>query len=196
MNTSTLTEYLTDLIVTGVDAEKFLQGQLTCDLRKITLGESGLGAHCNLQGRVVSLFQLQHESNAWRLTMPTSLVDIAEKALRHYARFSKVTFQREQPPREGSVAAWQLAKIETGIPYITDKTSGLFLPHELNLPALGAVSFDKGCYLGQEIVARIEYRGKVKKHLQKITLPIDAALPENVVCAVENENQIMALVVI
>jgi len=40
-----------------------------------------------------------------------------------------------------------------------------FLPHEINLIQLNAVSFTKGCYTGQEIIARMEYKGKLKKHL-------------------------------
>jgi folate-binding Fe-S cluster repair protein YgfZ len=40
----------------------------------------------------------------------------------------------------------------------------MFLPHHVNLPELGGVSFDKGCYLGQEIVARMHYRGTIRQH--------------------------------
>ncbi|MCW8879542.1 MAG: hypothetical protein OQJ89_13500 [Kangiellaceae bacterium] len=59
---------------------------------------------------------------------------------------------------------YQLAK--QGIPWISSEASGLFLPHYLNLPALGAVDFSKGCFTGQEVIARMHYKGKLKTHLQ------------------------------
>jgi folate-binding protein YgfZ len=61
--------------------------------------------------------------------------------------------------------AWSLLDISAGIPTVTAATSGHFLPQMLNLDALDAVSFTKGCYPGQEIVARVKYRGEVKRRL-------------------------------
>jgi tRNA-modifying protein YgfZ len=60
---------------------------------------------------------------------------------------------------------WQKALIAAGIPTITTATTEQYTPHMLNLDRLGAVSFDKGCYTGQEIVARTEYRGQTKRRL-------------------------------
>lgn len=62
---------------------------------------------------------------------------------------------------------WQLALIAAGIPVIGEATSGKYTPHMLNLDSLGAISFDKGCYTGQEVVARIEYRGKSRRRLAR-----------------------------
>ncbi len=56
--------------------------------------------------------------------------------------------------------AWKMLDAQAGIPEIWPDTIEKFLPHNLNLPALGAVSFNKGCYCGQEIIARMEYRSK------------------------------------
>ncbi len=61
--------------------------------------------------------------------------------------------------------AWFALNIVSGLPHLDERTSGQFLPQNLNLDALGALSFSKGCYPGQEIVARLKYRGKVKKRL-------------------------------
>ncbi len=58
--------------------------------------------------------------------------------------------------------AWQLLEIEQGLPRIVGSVANEFLPQQLNLDALDAVAFDKGCYPGQEIVARLKYRGAVK----------------------------------
>jgi len=64
-----------------------------------------------------------------------------------------------------SDADWQASRIAAGIVDIVPATSNRFSPHMLNLDRLGAVSFDKGCYPGQEIVARTQYRGRVKRRL-------------------------------
>ena len=59
----------------------------------------------------------------------------------------------------------ETALIRQGIPLLHPGTSGRFLPQELNLDRLDAVSFTKGCYPGQEIIARLRYRGAVKRRL-------------------------------
>jgi hypothetical protein len=59
------------------------------------------------------------------------------------------------------------AKIRAGIPEITEKYSEKFTPHMLNLDLLGAISFDKGCYTGQEVVARTQNLGKSKRRLMR-----------------------------
>lgn len=63
---------------------------------------------------------------------------------------------------------WRLADIRAGWAEITAANAGQFSPHELHYPLLGAVSFKKGCYTGQEVVARLHYKGKLKKHLARI----------------------------
>ena len=63
---------------------------------------------------------------------------------------------------------WFRADIEQGFPLVTQATSELFVPQMVNLDKLGGVSFKKGCYPGQEIVARTHYLGKIKRHLYRI----------------------------
>lgn len=63
---------------------------------------------------------------------------------------------------------WQLVSIRAGIPWIYPNTKELFLPHRLNLQCLNAISFSKGCYTGQEVVARTHYLGKLKYHMYPI----------------------------
>jgi len=65
---------------------------------------------------------------------------------------------------------WLDQLLEAGWLLLNDKSSGEYLPHQLNLDLLGAISFKKGCYTGQEIIARMEYRGKSKKRLSVISL--------------------------
>ncbi len=58
---------------------------------------------------------------------------------------------------------WLLA--ENGIPWLSHNTSEQFLPHNLDLPKLAAVDFNKGCFTGQEVIARMQYKAKLKQHM-------------------------------
>lgn len=58
---------------------------------------------------------------------------------------------------------WQLQLIRAGIASVTSPLSEQFVPQMLNLQAIGGVSFKKGCYTGQEVVARMQYLGKLKR---------------------------------
>jgi len=58
---------------------------------------------------------------------------------------------------------WQLA--EHKICWLSAQSSGKFLPHNLNLPLLKAVDFNKGCFTGQEIIARMQYKGQLKQQI-------------------------------
>jgi len=62
-------------------------------------------------------------------------------------------------------SAWQLALIDSMVPAITENTCEKFTPHMLGLKNLDALSFTKGCYIGQEVVARTEHLGKSKRKL-------------------------------
>lgn len=64
-------------------------------------------------------------------------------------------------------ADWLNCCIAANEPVLTEATSGTYLPQMLGLTHMGAVSFNKGCYLGQEIVARAEHRGEVKRRLRR-----------------------------
>jgi tRNA-modifying protein YgfZ len=62
---------------------------------------------------------------------------------------------------------WQRLSVESGEPQVYAATSGEFVAQMLNLDVLGAIAFDKGCYTGQEVIARAHYRGRVKRRLQR-----------------------------
>jgi folate-binding protein YgfZ len=63
---------------------------------------------------------------------------------------------------------WRWRLIHAGLPVITSATQELFVPQMADMDHLGAISFDKGCYPGQEIVARAQYRGHVKRRLLRV----------------------------
>lgn len=60
-------------------------------------------------------------------------------------------------------ADWQLQEIDSGLPAIVEPTQGLFVPQMLNLHWLMGIDFNKGCYPGQEVIARLHYRGKLTR---------------------------------
>lgn len=191
--------------IAGNDASKFLQGQLTCNVDTLT-SQATLAAHCNPQGRVISLFYIFKSTDAYFLCLPRDMISIAINALKKYAVFFKVTIEpidslftiigysqaidttlSEQAIGRISLSAgnrlilisdaaapensiqdfeWKAQDLLEKIPSVYAATSGQFLPHELDLPSLGAIDFNKGCYTGQEIIARMHYRGKVKVTLR------------------------------
>ena len=70
----------------------------------------------------------------------------------------------------GEEALWRWHEIEAGFAQVTKPVSEAFLPQMLGLDELGAVSYKKGCYLGQEVVARAAHRGRVKRRLARLSL--------------------------
>ena len=72
-------------------------------------------------------------------------------------------------------AGVRLAAMLAGAPFLAASASGSFTPHELNYHNAGLVHFDKGCYLGQEVVARMQHLGKLKKHFAVLAMPAQDA---------------------
>ncbi|MEX2353674.1 MAG: hypothetical protein WD709_05760 [Gammaproteobacteria bacterium] len=76
------------------------------------------------------------------------------------------------------LADWEALDIEAGIPWILADTSEQVLPQELNLDRLDGLSYNKGCYPGQEIVARLHFRGQLKRRLYGGYIDSDTANPQ------------------
>ncbi len=74
---------------------------------------------------------------------------------------------------EATLNDWLLAQVRAGIGQVLGSSREQFIPQMLNLQALGGVSFKKGCYTGQEIVARMQYLGKLKRRLYRLALASD-----------------------
>ena len=94
----------------------------------------------------------------------------AEEMAQAYTRLS--TFMAEVSPN-----AWELLDIEAGIPVIHQANVEAFVPQMVNLQAIGGLSFKKGCYPGQEIVARMEYLGKLKRRMYRVHSSGELAAP-------------------
>ncbi len=73
-------------------------------------------------------------------------------------------------------AAVELAEIELGLPQIVPETAERFLPQMLDLDLLGGIAFDKGCFPGQEVIARTQNLGKVKRRLRRFA--VDGPTPD------------------
>lgn len=218
------------LSISGPDAARFLQGQVTCDIEAVVGGQWQLGAHCNPKGRMISSFLAAAQGpETLRLRLRNDLSESALAALRKYIVFSKakiefsdqVAFALLGPadtislpfplpavghsysdeiitvirrsvqcteiwlsPQHlpefflaladmatGSTPDWfQLWQIRAGIAEVGADTSERFIPQMFNYQLVGGVSFRKGCYTGQEIVARMQYRGQLKKHLYRLAV--------------------------
>lgn len=72
------------------------------------------------------------------------------------------------------LAAWQLTEIQAGLPNVYANTVELFIPQMLNLQLIDGVNFRKGCYPGQEIVARTQYLGALKRRMYLGRIAVDA----------------------
>lgn len=218
---------MSTITVSGLDASAFLQGQLTSDITQLTETNFTRSMHCNLKGRIASLFNIIKTQYGYILVLPTTLKTITLQALKHYAIFSKVTIEDSSDshaiigtssyaihqhffpidsenyqitpngyvlayspslclfiiPRDkttalidelailtpmltnGNLPHWLAQCIKSKIIELEEHTSGMFLPHRLDLHKTSAISFTKGCYTGQEIIARIHYKSQIKHTL-------------------------------
>ena len=81
------------------------------------------------------------------------------------AERAEAAWSRLPATRPAGFPCWQWLAVRAGVPVITPPTQDQFIPQMLNLDALDGVSFRKGCYTGQEIVARTQYLGRLKERL-------------------------------
>ncbi|MES2264951.1 MAG: folate-binding protein [Pseudomonadota bacterium] len=95
----------------------------------------------------------------------------------------------------GGDDAWRLSEIHAGVPQVTAATQEQFVPQMINLELLGGVNFKKGCYPGQEIVARSQYLGKLKRRTALATIADAAAVAGAEVFASGDASQPCGMVV-
>lgn len=77
---------------------------------------------------------------------------------------------------DAALTRWHAADIAAGLPQVFAATSGTFVAQMLNLDVQQAIAFDKGCYTGQEVIARAHYRGRVKRRMQRFVTRTTATL--------------------
>ena len=169
------------LLFSGADRASFLQGQLTQDLDQ--LAESGClpAAWCNAKGRVIVTGQLFDLGDAIGMAIPASMLDDVTRRMTMYRLRAdvQITIGEDHELSEAlknadlpttdlyDLKAWQQQRVAMGHADIGSENSEQYTPHMLNLDRVGAISFKKGCYTGQEVVARTENLGKVKRRLHR-----------------------------
>lgn len=205
--------------VNGVDAEKFLQGQVTVDVSKLDDGTYQTTAICDLKGRVqYGLWLKRRSAEEIDIVVSSDQVEALQAHIKKYGAFSKLKQEAAAPiypaivdgkatfakvDQNTSIELWQQNAISHGQAWITAVTAGLFQPQELRLHQRGGVNYDKGCYLGQEIIARLWFKAKPKQWLHLVqgqgiapAAGVDIVKDVQVVNAVANaENQWIGLVV-
>ena len=160
----------------GQDSIKFLQGQVTCDLHQLKNDKVIRGCHCTPKGRVIFLFSAMAKGNdCIVLETHPSIVDTAIASLKKYAVFFKTEIT-DISDQDLAVDATLngLDRLRAGMADITAETTDQFIPQMLNLDVLDFISFKKGCYTGQEVVARAHYLGAVKRRMYLIALSTDS----------------------
>lgn len=233
----------TVLMVSGDDAESFLQGQFSNDVAALAQADSQLTTWSTPKGRVLALFRLIRRKEDFLIRLPAPLADGFVRRLRMFVLRSKVLIEpleryvtfglagvdaREKikdmvgmypagvdqcvvdddvvvvavrgdsnrfevtAPVVNAIefcqalagrakscgeAVWRLHNIQAGIPVVEEATSEAFVLQMLNLQHIDGVSFKKGCFPGQEVVARMQYLGKLKRRMYLLQGQSSAGVP-------------------
>lgn len=158
------------IAVSGTDAFDFLQAQLASDLNAVvnpadapgsTEATTHRSAWCNPKGRVICTPTIEPAPDGFELSIPADLGELVMQRLTLFRFRSRVEFALAPGPTTST--ADELLKIQAGIPEIALAQSEKFTPHMLNLDLLHMVSVEKGCYPGQEIIARTHFRGASRR---------------------------------
>lgn len=207
------------LTIQGIDAEKFLQGQLTCDVTKLGLSYQA-AAIGNLKGRIeFGIWIKKQGEQHYDVVISADCADALQTHLNKYGAFSKFetsaptaiypcvlddepTFSHKDSHNTiDNTTAWMDCSIATGNYWIVAATQGEFQPQELRLHQRGGMDYDKGCYLGQEVIARIYFKSAPKAFLHYIRgtgeVPVagDKIGKIQIVNAIAQENGFAALVI-
>ncbi|WP_201587658.1 CAF17-like 4Fe-4S cluster assembly/insertion protein YgfZ [Psychrobacter jeotgali] len=185
LNASSLPQFV-QLTIEGEEAEKFLQGQITTDVTKIGLSYQPT-ALSNLKGRIdFGLWIKKQDEKQYDVVISADCVESFQAHLKKYGAFSKFetspptpihpcvlddepTFShKEEHNTPEDIQAWMQRSIATGNYWIVADTQGQFQPQELRLHQRGGMDYDKGCYLGQEVIARIYFKAAPKAFLHLV----------------------------
>ena len=162
------------LEISGVDAAAFAHAQFCNDVLALADGHWQWNAWLSPQGRVRAFFRLRRV-DATRIVLDLHGGDAAwlrAERLRFVFR-AKVQFAVSG----GASASTTLADIRAGIPEVGAELRDRLLPQWIGLDRLGAVSVNKGCYPGQEIMARLHFKGGNKRSLYRLLWPAGEVVP-------------------
>lgn len=178
-----ITPTFSQITLEGADANSFLQSQLTCNVSKLGLSYQPT-AIANLKGRIeFGIWIKKQGEQQFDIVISSDCLDSLLAHLKKYGAFSKFTTSasvtvypcviNDEPTFShdealADVDAWMASSLATGNYWITTATQGLFQPQELRLHQRGGVDYDKGCYLGQEVIARIYFKASPKAYLHRV----------------------------
>lgn len=179
MTTSTA---FTSFTLNGVDALKFLQGQVTLNTEALAENVTRYTAICDLKGRVhFGLWLKKLNPESFEIVTTQDQAEEFAKHIRKFGAFSKMKLEQSDQvfptlngdttdfgATETDIAAWELRAIDAGQAWISAVTEHLFQPQELRLHQREGVHYDKGCYLGQEIIARLWFKAQPKSWLHLV----------------------------
>ncbi|WP_230660772.1 CAF17-like 4Fe-4S cluster assembly/insertion protein YgfZ [Psychrobacter sp. I-STPA10] len=188
LSTSSRLPTFQQITLQGEDAEKFLQGQITCNVKKLGLSYQPT-AIANLKGRIEFGIWIKNPMDkTYEIVISSDCMQSLQAHLKKYGAFSKFTTtepidiypcvlkdsSQSEPTfsLEESLANpkdWAEQSIAIGNYWITADTQGQFQPQELRLHQRGGVDYDKGCYLGQEVIARIYFKAAPKAFLHLVS---------------------------
>ncbi len=182
LNADLLPQFV-QLTIQGDDAEKFLQGQITIDVTKLGLSYQPT-ALSNLKGRIeFGLWIKKQDENHYDVVVSADCSDALLAHLNKFGAFSKFTTSApvtiypcvldneptfSQSADNADAQQWAAISIATGNYWIVAETQGQFQPQELRLHQRGGMDYDKGCYLGQEVIARIYFKAAPKAFLHRV----------------------------
>ncbi|MFO1122699.1 MAG: folate-binding protein YgfZ [Hyphomicrobiales bacterium] len=190
----------TAIRIAGPDARHFLQNLLTADIEHLAGGRATYAALLSPQGKILSdLFvtaqddgflldcaiaqkaDLLRKLALYRLRAKVTIDELADTAIMvspaaiangwRDPRLEAMGWRALARPGGAASTGYDAARISAGLAdSVADIGSNQLFPHEANLDQLGGVSFTKGCYVGQEVVSRMEHRGTARSRILPLVL--------------------------
>ena len=213
-------DHLASLLIVGDDAKTFAQAQFTSDMANTPENHWFPTAWCDPKGRVLSVMLAKCREGVVELICPASQIDLLLHRLPMFAIGRKVQVSAgdgvcgclDHDQSDGALAfdpgrglrlmsegtgaglgqlqQWRHADLEAGIPWLSPETSAEHLPQALGLEALDAISYSKGCYPGQEVIARVHYLGKVKHRTTRVAFEGEDPLPSGTLLIDEQDKRL------
>lgn len=201
-------DHLAAFSIEGPDARSYAQSQFTVSVDSLSRSVWSPLAWCDPKGRVVSVMMGRASENGVDLVAPAAQADSVREQLQRFTigRRAEVSASRtvagafepeddipalsfdadrgmlaggQAPVDREALARWRRLDLCRGLPWLEPDSSGQHLPQWLGLEALGALAYDKGCYPGQEVIARLHYRGSVKYRLTGLKIDALTAFAAN-----------------
>jgi hypothetical protein len=184
--------YLSTARFSGDESGAFLQSQLTADIAALQDGSATFACYCTPKGQVLGLLRVQRSGDDYLVAGDSRLLPGILQRLKMFVFRTRVEFgpatdlavfgspgpdYRFAPCNDGEAEtdpAWKADELRAGVTWLGPGSSERFIPQMLGFDELDAVSFSKGCYPGQEIVARARYLGSVKR--KPLVLEVNGAV--------------------